>query len=130
VSEAPLMRRIMLAASRAGARIFRNNTGVAHHRDGSVVRYGVGNGGADLIGWRSVTVTPCMVGRRAALFLALEVKTPGGKPTPEQQRFVQAVREAGGIGAVVRSEAEALAELARRDPAVVALPQAERDAQA
>src|SRR3712207_2005531 len=110
--EPPLMRRIMLAVSKAGARIFRNNTGVAHHRDGSVVRYGVGgNGGSDLIGWRSVTVTPCMVGRRVALFLALEIKTAGGRATPEQERFVRAVREAGGIGAVVRSEGEALAEL-------------------
>ena len=36
-------------------------------------------------------------------YFALEVKRPGGKPTPEQLAFLAAVRENGGIAAVVHS---------------------------
>jgi hypothetical protein len=38
--------------------------------------------------------------------LALEVKRPGKKPTPEQEAFLATVRDHGGIGAYVQSVAE------------------------
>lgn len=38
-------------------------------------------------------------------FLALEVKRPGGRPTRGQVEFLQAVRAAGGVAAVVDSVA-------------------------
>lgn len=41
-------------------------------------------------------------------FLAVEVKTPAGKLTEHQLRFLAAVREAGGVAAVVRSVYEAV----------------------
>jgi hypothetical protein len=105
VKEVNLMRRIMLAASRAGATIWRNNAGVARYPDGSVVRYGVANpGGSDLIGLRTIEVTPDMVGRKVAVFIAIEVKTPSGRLTDDQRRFLDFVRAAGGIGIVARSE--------------------------
>jgi hypothetical protein len=37
------------------------------------------------------------------LYFALEVKQPGEKPTDAQTAFLAAVRESGGVGAVVRS---------------------------
>ncbi len=43
--------------------------------------------------------------------LAVECKRPGGKPTPEQDAFLQAVRAAGGLALLVddvRQLAEAL----------------------
>ena len=43
--------------------------------------------------------------------MAVEVKTPKGRTTPEQDRFLQAVRNAGGIAGVARSPAEALSLL-------------------
>lgn len=97
--ESDLYSPILLALSRAGARVFRNNVGLARYKT-HVVRYGLAPGSADLIGWTAD-------GR----FLALEVKTARGRLTPEQRAFLDAVNRAGGIGACVRSADEALAAL-------------------
>lgn len=97
--EADLYGPILLALSRAGARVFRNNVGLARYR-GHTVRYGLATGSSDLIGW-----TPD--GR----FLALEVKTPRGRLTAEQSAFLDAVARAGGVAACVRSPEEALAAI-------------------
>ncbi len=81
-SETNLMRQIMLAVSKLkNVRIFRNNTGFDATNK---VRYGLVTGSSDLIGWKSVTVTPDMVGQQVAVFVALEVKTPKGRATDEQ----------------------------------------------
>ena len=61
-------------------------------------------GMSDLTGWRSVTITPDMVGQRVAIYTAVEVKTPKGKISPDQKRFTKNVNDAGGIGIVIRSE--------------------------
>lgn len=42
-------------------------------------------------------VLVCYEGR----FVAVEVKRPGGKASPEQKRFIKDVESAGGIGMVV-----------------------------
>lgn len=39
-------------------------------------------------------------------YFALEVKKPGEKPSPEQDAFLESVRSAGGIAAVVYGVAE------------------------
>lgn len=102
MTEASLMRRIMLALTSAGARVFRNNCGVMKDGD-RYIRYGVANpGGSDLIGWNSVTVTSGDVGRRVAIFLAVEVKTERGRLTEEQRNFLAAVRDAGGLAIEAR----------------------------
>jgi hypothetical protein len=107
VKEANLMRRVMLALSRAGVTTWRNNCGVARYPDGAVVKYGIASpGGSDLIGLRSIEVTPDMVGKRVAIFVAVEIKTPTGKLSLAQRHFLDFVREAGGVGVVARSEAE------------------------
>ena len=36
-------------------------------------------------------------------FLAIEVKRPGGKPTQEQQQFIDTINENGGVGFVAQS---------------------------
>lgn len=41
-------------------------------------------------------------------FIALEIKTPAGRPTPAQLAALDAVRRAGGTAAIVRSAAEAV----------------------
>ncbi len=114
--EAPLMRRIMMKLTESPAvRVFRNNVGsgfqgrTVHEGTGEVVltgarriKFGLCEGSSDLIGWTTLTVTPEMVGRRVAVFTALEVKRDKKqKPTPEQVNFLRAVRQAGGIAEVV-----------------------------
>ena len=106
--ERTIMRRILLALCRiTGVRLFRNNIGLAKYPDGSRVKYGLCPGSADLIGWRSMTVTPDMVGRKVAVFMAVETKAARGRVTAGQENFIDRVREAGGIAGVVRSEEEA-----------------------
>ena len=111
MSEAKLQREIReaLGAKARHARLLRNNSGVAFHADGSRVVYGVGSpGGSDLLGWTSITVTPSMVGRKIAIFTAAEIKTAAGRVSADQQNFIDAVKSAGGLAAVVRSADEAL----------------------
>ncbi len=59
---------------------------------------------ADYTGWRTITVTQEMVGHRVAVYTAVEGKTEDGRISDDQKRFILAVRRAGGIAMVVRSE--------------------------
>ena len=90
-------------------RLWRNNSGsLPDPRTGRYVQFGVGNpGGSDLIGYRKVTVTPEMVGQDVAVFAAVEVKTARGRVKAEQQRFIDHIRNAGGIAGIARSVDEA-----------------------
>jgi hypothetical protein len=87
--------------------LYRNNCGVLQDRRGVPVRYGLQPGSSDLIGWRTVTITPDMVGQQVAVFTSIEVKTPTGRLRPEQQQWLDAVQAAGGIAGVARSVSEA-----------------------
>lgn len=110
--ETNILKRVMITVSNAGARCFRNNVGLFTTEDGEKVRTGLCKGSSDLIGWHSIVVTPDMVGRRVAVFTALEVKTEKGRASDEQLNFIEQVKRAGGIAGVVRSEGEALDLLA------------------
>jgi hypothetical protein len=110
MSEAATLADIRLALGRVpDLRLFRNNTGSLKDHTGRVVSFGLFKGSSDLIGWRVVTVTPDMVGRRLAVFAAIEVKAPGGRHpvTDDQRRFLDAVAAAGGIAGVARDPDEA-----------------------
>lgn len=104
MSEANITRRILRDCGIGDVRLFRNNVGRLRDRFGNFIQYGVCNpGGSDLIGWRSVVVTPDMVGTRIARFMAIEVKGPRGAPSDHQQAFLDAVDRAGGLAMVARS---------------------------
>jgi hypothetical protein len=96
-----------------GLRLFRNNNGVTLSPNGNPIRYGLGNGSSDLVGWRTVVITPDMVGQKVAVFTALEVKKPGArtekKHLAEQVEFIEALDRAGGIAGFVESLADAMA---------------------
>lgn len=111
MSEKNIQTNIMLAASQNGATIFRNNVGQAVYPSGRRVDYGLCKGSSDLIGWRTVTVTPDMIGKRLALFLAIEVKTTTGAIRKEQITFINNVRNAGGLAGVARTPDDAVALL-------------------
>jgi hypothetical protein len=83
-----------------GLVLWRNNVGVSVRRAPSgthTTRYGLVPGASDLIG----ILAP------SGRFVALEVKTPRGRVSPEQRMFLDLVRSRGGIAAVVRSVDEA-----------------------
>lgn len=126
MTEANLMRAIMLAHSNPpGTLLFRNNTGTAWQGNRTVrrgdaviihdprpVHFGLCKGSSDIIGLRSITITPEMVGQQLAVFTAIEVKGPRGRATEQQQRFIEAVRSAGGFAGIARSVDEAGAIIA------------------
>jgi hypothetical protein len=117
MSENPnnLVKQILLAAPKYGARLFRRNTGVAwtgnkitKNADGSITIHdprpfqaGV-KGQSDAYGWVTVTVTPDMVGERVAVHVEAEAKTGSGRLTPEQSSWLDTVQKAGGRAGVVR----------------------------
>jgi len=108
-AETTLQQKIRLAlGTRPDLRLYRNNCGsLPDPRSGRLVTFGLARGSADLIGWRTITVTPEMVGTRLAVFTSIEVKTPTGRIRPEQQAWLATVQGAGGIAGVARSVTDA-----------------------
>lgn len=110
MSESATLAAIRLAlGTEPGLRLFRNQVGAARNTAGHLVRFGLCPGSSDLIGWRSVLITPAHVGTTLAVFCAVEVKAPGGTHpvTADQRRFLAAVEAAGGIAGVARSPEQA-----------------------
>ena len=109
-AETTLQQQIRLAVgTRPDARLFRNQcVALPDPRTGRLVTFGLARGSADLIGWRTVVVTPEMVGQRLAVFTSIEVKTATGRLRPEQQAWLGVVRSAGGVAGVARSVPDAL----------------------
>lgn len=102
--ESELMRKIQVAVSEAGGRVFRNNSGYAELAHGRWLKYGVGNpGGSDLIGWTS-----------EGKFLAIEVKSKKGILTEQQSNFINEVNRSGGIAFMARSVEEVLSHVGAR----------------
>ena len=117
--ETILQQNIRLAlGTQPGLRLFRNNTGTLRDpKTGRPIQFGLTRGSADLIGWRTVTVTPEMVGQQIAVFTSIEVKTPSGRVTPEQWTWLENVMRAGGIAGIARSVADALRITTSESPA-------------
>lgn len=120
-NESNVQKLIQLAASKVGAKLFRNNVGVGwvgqirrlsdstiHVLHPRPLEAGLCVGSSDLIGWKSVQITPEMFGKTIAVFVAIEVKA-GTKPSPEQLTFIENVRRGGGIAGIARSPEEAVA---------------------
>ena len=101
MSEREIQQAIRLAVQGPDIVLWRNNVGTAVQADGSVVRYGLAVGSADLVG--------VVAGR----FFALEVKSERGRVTDEQRQWIALVQSKGGFAAVVRSVDEALAAVER-----------------
>lgn len=123
------MKLIMVALSRAGTTIFRNNVAQAwvgkSHRftssekitvePGDVIiknarplHAGLCVGSSDLIGWTPKVITPDMVGHTIAIFTAVEVKSARGTVKKEQLNFLTKLQDSGGIAAVARTPQEAV----------------------
>lgn len=102
--------------SRGAVRVFNNPVGkgfigeIISFIDGKLtlvkprrIAFGLMKGSGDLIGWKSLIITPDMVGKKIAVFLSVEVKAPGEKSKPHQLVWQEAVRAAGGIADAVDS---------------------------
>lgn len=93
--------------------VWRSNTGALRDEGGRLVRYGLCDGSSDLIG----IVRLCDVAALSSIahrtdpgvFLAIEVKRPGEKPTAEQRAFLARVAAMGGVAGWCSSVAGAVA---------------------
>lgn len=119
--ETPVQQRIRLIAPALETVLWRNNVGAFF--DGvRMIRYGLANDSAklnaeikssDLIGIKSVTITPDMVGKTIGVFVAIETKAsdwhmvPSDHRAQAQAKFHDIVRERGGIAGFACSELEA-----------------------
>lgn len=110
-TETNLVARLIAAASKCGARLWRNQTGTYQLKDGRWISSGLCVGSSDLIGYRVVIITPDMVGQKVAVFCAIESKSATGRATDRQQAFLRDINFDGGIAQVVRSERELVAVL-------------------
>lgn len=107
---------IMVAHTKLGGRLFRNNTGtgwagkmirIDHEtiliKNPHPLKAGLIIGGADTIGWTPIKITPEMVGTTVPIFTGFEAKSEKGRPNPDQKIFIANVSDANGIIGVVRS---------------------------
>ena len=101
-NEAYVQNKIRLAVGSGEVRLFRNNTGALLDMQGRLVKFGLCKGSSDLIGFKSVTITPDMVGQKIAIFSAIEVKDKG-KTTVDQKNFINIVQKAGGYAGVAKN---------------------------
>lgn len=95
MNESTIQNLIRLQVVKLGCILMRNNNGMLQDAHGGYVRYGLGTGTSDLIGWTIIN--------GLAIFTAVEVKAPRGRVTKEQQAFVLAITRNGGIGCIARS---------------------------
>lgn len=119
MNETDIRKAIQLACSKGESRLFRNQVGEAWQgrcyrtaegvlvRDPRRVNFGLCVGSADLVGWRTVTITPDMVGQRVAVFASVEVKTTRGRYAAGQREWAEQVVLAGGLAGFAKNTAEA-----------------------
>ena len=109
-SETKLQQEIRLALGRIPSlRLFRNQVGqLPDPRTGRYVQFGLAKGSSDLVGFKTIKITPEMINQEVAVFVSIEIKTERGKLTEVQENWLQKVKSSGGIVGVARSIQDAL----------------------
>jgi len=116
--ETVIQQEIRLHSQKAypGLRLFRNECGTAVIKEPGEkprhVRYGLSPSSPDLVGWRSLVITPDMVGQTIAQFVGIEVKTEEGarKNGPHERRqkkWIDLINQSGGLAFIATSPDEA-----------------------
>ena len=119
MSEHEIQQRILLSCGSGATRLWRNNVGTGWAgqsvrvtsanaaaigqtlrpgdvvvRQGRPLHAGLCVGSSDLIGYRQIN--------GVAQFVALEVKSERGRPTPQQVQFLDHIQAAGGCAGITR----------------------------
>ena len=114
-SESDIQQLIQLEAPKLNCTLLRNNNGCFTDATGRLVRYGLGMTSpnqnyksSDLIGWTEIIITPEMIGKRVAVFTAIEVKKEAWRSTKNkreamQENFINWVKMRGGIAAFINN---------------------------
>ena len=118
--ESKILKDIHRGYSRGRVRLFRNNVGVALQgqdvswtgsaafiKKAKYIRFGLCVGSSDLVGWKTIRITPDMVGKDFAQFVSLEVKDRGGRVSQQQKQWLAICESMGAIAGVARSLSDA-----------------------
>jgi hypothetical protein len=122
MKESNISNLIMLAVSKiTHSKVFRNNTGMGWTGQSKQLpngnriiaeprplHAGLCKGSSDLIGWTPIEITPEMIGKKIAVFTAIEVKKPNGRVSSEQINFINQIKNDGGIAGIATNEFEAV----------------------
>ena len=134
MTESAHMKRVMMIASKLGARFFRNNVGQAFTGQSIAldntctvikrgkrvpvskravlinhprrIQFGHCKGSSDLIGFIPVKITAEQVGRVLTIYTAVETKSSTGKPSAEQTKFLRMIAKNGGVAILSRDDDE------------------------
>lgn len=118
--EKSLLNKTLVELSKFDCRLFRNNTGMGWV--GKIIgrktvekitlafprplRAGLCKGSPDLVGWTTIEILPEMVGKKVAIFTAIEAKTESTITSKEQKNFIKQVKKNGGIAGVFYNPTE------------------------
>lgn len=124
-SHSATLKLTQLEATRKGWRLLQNSIGLGwvgrllreyrssggkriYEIEGQPIRFGLGTGTLDLVGWRPVKITADMVGMTIAQYAEVDAKTQGyRRMSAEQKNRARAIREAGGFAGVAMRVPEA-----------------------
>jgi hypothetical protein len=101
-----LLSLLILTPSNIISNVFRK-AGVIILKNPRRIRFGLHPGSGDLIGWKSITITSEMVGKKIAVITSIEVKSARGRLSDEQKNWIAQVTTAGGIARMVKTVDEA-----------------------
>lgn len=105
--ETIVWKEVLLKYSKLGYKLFRNQRYVGPIvRGGKITKSwantGLCDGAGDVIGYRIITITAEMIGRKIAQFCSFETKTDTGAVKPEQKHFMSTINNDGGLAEVIR----------------------------
>lgn len=117
LSEQAVQGGVLVRSAPHGFTLFRNNVGVLKNPNGQPIRFGLANDtpalnkkwkSGDLMGWRSIIITPDMVGQRVAVVVSRECKAEdwqfrGDEHELAQARWASLINDAGGDACFVSS---------------------------
>jgi hypothetical protein len=102
--ETNVWKTLQLELSPLGFRLFRNQRYKGKTDKGIWIDCGVGgDGGADLVGYRILTITPEMVGSIVAQYVELEAKTDTGVASKEQKMRSEVLNKNGALAVIAKS---------------------------
>ena len=104
-TNANTLEKLIKIAHTPKGRLLRNNVG-ATQIGKRFIKYGLGKGSSDLIGWTTIEITQPLIGQKIAVFTAVELKTEKDRASKEQINFIEQVHKAGGLAGIVYNEEE------------------------
>lgn len=109
MNETSLVNQLRIFLSKLKVLNFRNHTfALPDPKTGRLIRGGLCVGSSDIVGIKPIVITAEHLGMTIGQWVSIEVKIPSKKVKPgsDQEKFLTAIRNAGGIAGVATCEEE------------------------